>query len=248
MTVRDFWERWTTDPLFARPKDSTNIHNRERTRAFVERYGARRIDQVDDEIVGEWLAGGKHNGTVPALRAMFNDAASAKAGWLVRSNPFARLYGHCDHERALDALRLPTGGRRALRRCSSVMCKYRPKPQVRCSNDDPERQASQRDLRPRCRCRAVEREVQAGASRARQRCGKAAGTWRSVGTATHEAAPRRWPSSLCELRPRRGDSDWRAVYRRVGVFFVILAIDRHKNFAAMVERAQASGWQVRGPS
>ncbi|MFZ1154139.1 MAG: type II toxin-antitoxin system RelE/ParE family toxin [Solirubrobacteraceae bacterium] len=45
-------------------------------------------------------------------------------------------------------------------------------------------------------------------------------------------------SSLCELRPRRGDSDWRAVYRRVGVFFVILAIDRHKNFAAMVERAQ----------
>jgi integrase len=46
---------------------------------------------VDDEIVGEWLAGGKHNGTVPALRAMFNDAASAKAGRLVRQNPFARL-------------------------------------------------------------------------------------------------------------------------------------------------------------
>jgi hypothetical protein len=102
VTVRDFWERWTTDPLFARPKDSTNIHNRERMRAFVEHYGARRIDQVDDEIVGEWLAGGKHNGTVPALRAMFNDAASAKAGRLVRSNPFARLYGHRDHERALD--------------------------------------------------------------------------------------------------------------------------------------------------
>jgi integrase len=91
VTVRDFWERWTTDPLFSRPKDSTNIHNRERTSAFVKRYGTRRIDQVDDEIVGEWLAGGKHNGTVPALRAMFNDAASAKAGRLVRHNPFARL-------------------------------------------------------------------------------------------------------------------------------------------------------------
>jgi integrase len=91
VTVRDFWERWTTDPLFARPKESTNIHNGERTRAFVERYGARRIDQVDDDIVGDWLAGGKHNGTVPALRAMFNDAASAKAGRLVRHNPFARL-------------------------------------------------------------------------------------------------------------------------------------------------------------
>ncbi len=45
-------------------------------------------------------------------------------------------------------------------------------------------------------------------------------------------------SALCELRPRRGDSDWRAIYRRVGTFFVILAIDRHKNFAAMVGRAQ----------
>jgi hypothetical protein len=45
-------------------------------------------------------------------------------------------------------------------------------------------------------------------------------------------------SALCELRPRRGDSDWRVIYRRVGTFFVILAIDRHKNFAAMVERAQ----------
>ena len=91
VTVRDFWERWTTDPLFARPKESTNIHNRERTSAFVERYGTRRLDLLDDEVVAEWLAGGKHNGTVPALRAMFNDAASAKAGRLVRHNPFARL-------------------------------------------------------------------------------------------------------------------------------------------------------------
>ncbi len=91
VTVHDFWERWTTDPLFARPKESTNIHNCERTFAFVERYGARRLDLVGDEVVAEWLAGGKHNGTVPALRAMFNDAASAKAGRLVRHNPFARL-------------------------------------------------------------------------------------------------------------------------------------------------------------
>jgi hypothetical protein len=91
VTLRVFWERWTSDPLFARPKESTNIHNRERTRAFVGRYGALRIDRVDDEIVAEWLAGGKRNGTVPALRAMFNDAASAKAGRLVRQNPFARL-------------------------------------------------------------------------------------------------------------------------------------------------------------
>jgi integrase len=91
VTLRVFWERWTSDPLFARPKESTDIHNRERTRAFVDRYGDLRIDRIDDEIVAEWLAGGKRNGTVPALRAMFNDAASAKAGRLVRQNPFARL-------------------------------------------------------------------------------------------------------------------------------------------------------------
>jgi integrase len=91
VTLSGFWERWTADPLFARPKESTNIHNRERTRAFVERYGTRRMDAVDDAVVAEWLAGGKRNGTIPALRAMFNDAASAKGGRLVRQNPFARL-------------------------------------------------------------------------------------------------------------------------------------------------------------
>lgn len=91
VTLAAFWERWTTDPLFARPKESTNIHNRERTKAFVAQYGARSIDAIDDAVVAEWLAGGVRNGTVPALRAMFNDAASAKAGRVVRGNPFARL-------------------------------------------------------------------------------------------------------------------------------------------------------------
>jgi hypothetical protein len=33
VTARTFWDRWTNDPLFAHPKESTNIHNRERTRA-----------------------------------------------------------------------------------------------------------------------------------------------------------------------------------------------------------------------
>lgn len=91
LTLYGFWERWTTDPLFARPKESTNIHNRERTRAFVEQYGTRQMDAIDDAVVGDWLAGGKRNGTIPALRAMFNDAASAKGGRRVRQNPFARL-------------------------------------------------------------------------------------------------------------------------------------------------------------
>jgi hypothetical protein len=45
-------------------------------------------------------------------------------------------------------------------------------------------------------------------------------------------------ATLLELRPRQGRSDWRAIYRRAGAFYVILAVDRHKNFAALVERAQ----------
>jgi integrase len=90
-TLAEFWQLWTTDPLFARPKESTNIHNRERTKGFVARYGAQPIDSIGDAEVAEWLAGGSRNGMVPALRAMFNDAGSAKAGRLVQSNPFARL-------------------------------------------------------------------------------------------------------------------------------------------------------------
>jgi hypothetical protein len=46
-------------------------------------------------------------------------------------------------------------------------------------------------------------------------------------------------ASLRELRPRQGRSDWRAIYRRAGDFYVILAIDRHKNFTSLIERAQA---------
>lgn len=91
VTVEQFRTRWLTDPLFAKPKASTMIHNAERTRAFAERYARVPIARVGDEIVGEWLAGGRRNSTVPALRVMFNDAASAKAGRLVQVNPFAEL-------------------------------------------------------------------------------------------------------------------------------------------------------------
>ena len=91
VTVAEWRERWLNDPLFARPKESTMRHNAERTRAFAARYGGLPIEAVSDAIVAEWIAGGKNVGTVPALRAMFNDAASAKAGRLVETNPFAGL-------------------------------------------------------------------------------------------------------------------------------------------------------------
>jgi integrase len=90
-TLREFWERWTSDPLYQRPKASTNTHNRERTSAFVAAYGSLQLRNVGDAVVAEWLRGGARIGTVPALRAMFNDALSAKAGRLIETNPFAGL-------------------------------------------------------------------------------------------------------------------------------------------------------------
>ena len=91
MKVRDFWEWWTTDPLFARPKETTNIHNRERTKGSVEAFGGVKLADVGDHVVAQWLRGGKRNGTVPALRLMFNDAKTPEAGRLIETNPFAGL-------------------------------------------------------------------------------------------------------------------------------------------------------------
>jgi integrase len=91
VTVKGFWERWTTDPLFARPKESSDIRRREATQGFVERYGELPIAHVSDEIVADWLTGGAHSRYVAALCSMFNDAASVKGGRLIERNPFQKL-------------------------------------------------------------------------------------------------------------------------------------------------------------
>lgn len=91
ITVQQFRLRWTTDPLFARPRKSTNVTNQERTKGFADKYGTLKLGQVDDRVVSEWLAGGGHAYTVPALRAMWNDAMSPKAGRVTDRNPWAHL-------------------------------------------------------------------------------------------------------------------------------------------------------------
>jgi integrase len=68
-----------------------NLHNRERTSKFVAAHGDLPLRAIGDEHVAAWLRGGRNRGTVPALRAFFNDAASAPAGRLVDRNPFAKL-------------------------------------------------------------------------------------------------------------------------------------------------------------
>jgi hypothetical protein len=54
------------------------------------------------------------------------------------------------------------------------------------------------------------------------------------------------PGGLRELRPRQGRSDWRPLYVRRGSGYVILAIDRHDNFDALVARAQRRAGQYDG--
>lgn len=89
--VREWWEEWTTEPLWLRPAESTNVLNRERTGHFVARYGDLPMRGVDDEVVREYRRSGKRDSTIPALRAMWNDAKRPDAGRLVESNPWAGL-------------------------------------------------------------------------------------------------------------------------------------------------------------
>jgi integrase len=91
VTVREFWLEWTSDPMWQRPAESTNLHNAERTRRFVERYGDRPIRSIDDDVVREYRRSGRVDGTVGSLKTMFFDAARADAGRLVERNPFAGL-------------------------------------------------------------------------------------------------------------------------------------------------------------
>lgn len=91
VTVREFWKEWTTDRLWQRSAESTNLHNAERSRRFVEAYSDKPIRAVDDDLVREYRRAGRNDGTIPALRAMFNDAMRADAGRLVDRNPFAGL-------------------------------------------------------------------------------------------------------------------------------------------------------------
>jgi hypothetical protein len=84
LTLKEWADTWTSDPLYSRPKASTNMHNAERISRFVDAHGHVPLNAIGDEHVAKWIAGGRNVSTVPALKAMFNDAASAKAGRLSR--------------------------------------------------------------------------------------------------------------------------------------------------------------------
>jgi integrase len=83
-TIASFTNRWLD--IFPRPKASTNAHNTERVRAFAEQHKRRRVDSITVEEARAWAL--RHPSTLPALRAMFNDAR--RLG-LITTNPFAGL-------------------------------------------------------------------------------------------------------------------------------------------------------------
>jgi len=91
VTLREWWDEWTTSPLWSRGAESTNIHRRERTAKFVAEYGHLPMRAIGDEHVAAWIRGGRNLSTLQNLRTLFNDAATVEAGRIVSLNPFANL-------------------------------------------------------------------------------------------------------------------------------------------------------------
>lgn len=94
--VGDFHARWKEDPLFdsgprGPRKEGTRLHYDETVRPFVRAYADWEMESVDSEVVADWLAGGVRNHQAAALRVMWNDARSKKAGELVTHNPWSNL-------------------------------------------------------------------------------------------------------------------------------------------------------------
>ena len=70
--VEDWAEEWTTNELYARPKASTNLHNAERVKGFVDDFRGRWLDEITRQEAREWAEENKSR--VAAVRAMLNDA------------------------------------------------------------------------------------------------------------------------------------------------------------------------------
>lgn len=71
---------------FPRPKRSTNIHNAERIRRFVQDFGNTPLDRITRAQARDWAL--EHRSHVDVVRAMFSDAIR---DGLIDSNPFADL-------------------------------------------------------------------------------------------------------------------------------------------------------------
>jgi integrase len=103
VTVAQFVDRWTTEPRYQRPAESTNVFNRERIRFLRQAYGRRRLSGLTEADARAFQEEhGPHAKKVAA--AMFEDALREKADGLER-NVF-RLAGT---QRKEEPPRIPTG-------------------------------------------------------------------------------------------------------------------------------------------
>lgn len=83
-TVGEFVKRWLRD--FKRPRASTNRHYASMVKPLVADFGTVKMSDVSRRRAREWAL--KHRGSLPVVRALFNDALNEEC---VVSNPFANL-------------------------------------------------------------------------------------------------------------------------------------------------------------
>jgi hypothetical protein len=81
-TLRAFADRWTSDRLFRRPKESTDLQNAWAIREFVDKYGHLTMRAIGHAEVSEYLAGGSRSHRVGALRRCgMTRSPQRLAGW-----------------------------------------------------------------------------------------------------------------------------------------------------------------------
>jgi hypothetical protein len=151
-----------------------------------------------------------------------------------------RLYGHRDHDRALDRVTIAYGRTASLTQMRLGMDARMP------SQEGDIASMTQAGGRPHNVIYDPDAVVDLLAMKSKEEHRALLNAVRKLGELGEQLGPPHMKplkgdraAALRELRPRQGRSDWRAVYRRAGGFYVILAIDRHKEFAALIERAQA---------
>jgi integrase len=83
-TCDSFANRWVDD--YPRPRESTNMHNRERVKRFADDFKGRPLGSIDRVEARQWAM--KHRAAHASVRAMFTNAFR---DGLVDENPFANL-------------------------------------------------------------------------------------------------------------------------------------------------------------
>ncbi len=83
-TVAEFVDRWLLD--YKRPRASTNRHYAYMVKPLADEFDKVKMSEISRRRAHEWAL--RHRGSVPVVRAMFNDALNEEC---VTANPFANL-------------------------------------------------------------------------------------------------------------------------------------------------------------